>query len=305
MDLRKALIGGLILTNVVLAGYRTSMNSENSQANANNRPAVVETYEQVENKYSTNISDVGKIELTGKPEYIIIPSEMTEPPKVHEYDPNDWHTKQYPNYRQEFIRQIASISSGGKIYRNQAKDILGLFPEYMGNLKGLSVGDVGAGFGPDVLYWLEEGAEKVWATDIDPNSLSTIAWNVKSNLSDADERKVTLVKNILENPCLPIDSLDLVYMNQLHAWVTERPDHSYNLERYESELPIWWGAVNRSLRKNGKLIVIDFKPGNHRDMMFDPETAVKYIERNGFVIRKYIDDVPNQPNTWIGLFEKL
>jgi len=120
---------------------------------------------------------------------------------------------------------------------------------HLGLGEGSVIADIGAGNGKDTWVFAEIVAEtgKVYPEEIAEDK-------VKSLKDSAKKKGLTQVAPVLgrsDDPCLPPDSTDLVYMNRVY--------HHFAKPR-EMLRGIW-----RSLRPGGYLVVVDQRRGTLRD----------------------------------------
>ena len=119
---------------------------------------------------------------------------------------------------------------------------------HLGLNEGSVIADIGAGNGKDTWVFAEIVGEtgKVYAEEIDENKVKSLNDSAeKKNLS-----QVTAMLGSSSSPCLPSDSVDLIYMNRVY--------HHFAKPR-EMLRGIW-----RSLRPGGYLVVVDQLRGTLR-----------------------------------------
>ena len=144
----------------------------------------------------------------------------------------------------------ASKRGGGKTVKpaNRADSVQALVC-HLGLGKGSIIADIGAGGGRDTWVFADIVGKtgKVFAEEIEENK-------VKSLKAEAEKRDLNQVKPVLgrsDDPCLPADSVDLVYMNHVY--------HHFAKPR-EMLRAIW-----RSLKPGGYLAIVDRRRGTLRD----------------------------------------
>jgi len=145
---------------------------------------------------------------------------------------------------------LAGESAGSNSARPKSRaDSVRAVVSHIGLAEGSVIADIGAGNGKDT--WVFAGivgeTGKVYAEEIGADM-------VKS-LKDAAEKKnlaqVTAVLGRSDDPCLPPDTVDLVYMNRVY--------HHFAKSR-EMLRGIW-----RSLKPGGYLVIVDQRRGTLRD----------------------------------------
>jgi predicted methyltransferase len=120
---------------------------------------------------------------------------------------------------------------------------------HLGLGKGSVIADVGAGGGRDTWVFADivGTTGTVFPEEIEENK-------VKSLKTEAEKRNLSQVKPVLgqsDDPCLPVDSADLVYMNHVY--------HHFAKPR-EMLRAIW-----RGLKPGGYLTIVDQRRGTLRD----------------------------------------
>jgi predicted methyltransferase len=144
----------------------------------------------------------------------------------------------------------ASKRSGSKTVKpaNRADSVQALV-RHLGLGKGSIIADIGAGGGRDTWVFADivKKTGTVFAEEIEENK-------VKSLKAEAEKRDLNQVKSVLgrsDDPCLPADSADLVYMNHVY--------HHFAKPR-EMLRAIW-----RGLKPGGYLAIVDRRRGTLRD----------------------------------------
>jgi len=144
----------------------------------------------------------------------------------------------------------ASNRDGGKTVKpaNRA-DSVRVLTAHLGLGKGSVVADIGAGGGRDtwVFASIVGKTGTVLAEEIDEKK-------VRSLKTEAEKRDLSQVKSVLgrsDDPCLPADIADLVYMNHVY--------HHFARPR-EMLRAIW-----RGLKPGGYLVIVDRRRGTLRD----------------------------------------
>lgn len=120
---------------------------------------------------------------------------------------------------------------------------------YLGIGKGSAIADIGAGNGRDTWVFAEIAGEtgKVYPEEISEDKIKT--------LKDSAEKKgfgqVAPVLGCSDDPCLPADSVDMVYMNRVY--------HHFAKPRQMLR------GIRRSLKPGGYLVIVDQRRGTLRD----------------------------------------
>jgi len=132
---------------------------------------------------------------------------------------------------------------------------------HLGLGKGSVIADIGAGDGRDTWVFAEMVGDTgtVFAEEIDEGK-------VKSLKSQADEKGLSQVHAVLgcsDDPCLPPDSVDMVYMNRVY--------HHFSQPR--EMLRGFW----RSLRAGGYLVIADQRRGTLQDWVPRQRRATKHF----------------------------
>jgi len=131
---------------------------------------------------------------------------------------------------------------------NRANSVRALV-SHLGLGEGSVIADIGAGGGRDTWVFADIVGKTgmVFAEEIEENK-------VKSLKSEADKRDINHVKPVLgrsDDPCLPADSADLVYMNHVY--------HHFAKPRDMLQ------AIWRGLKPGGYLAIVDRRRGTLRD----------------------------------------
>ena len=144
----------------------------------------------------------------------------------------------------------ASNRSGGKTTKpaNRTDSVRALV-RHLGLGEGSVIADIGAGGGRDTWVFADIVGETgtVFTEEIEENK-------VKSLKAEAERRDLNHVKPVLgrsDDPCLPAESTDLVYMNHVY--------HHFAKPR-EMLRAIW-----RGLKPGGSLAIVDQRRGTLRD----------------------------------------
>lgn len=140
----------------------------------------------------------------------------------------------------------------------------------IGDLKGKTVADIGAGSGY-FTFKLARTAEKVIALDIDPNALEYIEnqkeivgdWsqNIDARLTPPD------VPNLLD------EEVDIVLIVNTYNFIPNKPDY--------------FPRLSEGMKTKGQLFIVDFKKGNipvgpSDDSKVDPQEIRSQLRRAGF-----------------------
>jgi len=181
---------------------------------------------------------------------------------------------------------------------NRADSVRALV-SHLGLGEGSVIADIGAGNGKDTWVFAEIVGEtgKVYAEEIDEDK-------VKS-LNDSTEKKnlsqVTAMLGSSISPCLPSDSVDLIYMNRVY--------HHFAKPR-EMLRGIW-----RSLRPGGYLVVVDQRRGTLRDWVPRHEretkhywiaetTVVREAREEGFIFTECAEEFWHEKEPFVLVFQR-
>ena len=182
--------------------------------------------------------------------------------------------------------------------RDRAASVRALV-SHLGLGNGSVIADIGAGNGRDTWVFAEIVGEtgKVFAEEI--------AEDMVKSLKDAAEKKnlaqvVAMLGNSV-NPCLPADSVDLVYMNRVY--------HHFAQPR-EMLRGIW-----RSLRPGGHLVIVDQRRGTLRDWVprYEREkkhyliaetTVVREAREEGFVFTVCAEEFWHEKDPFVLIFQR-
>ncbi len=113
----------------------------------------------------------------------------------------------------------------------------------LGNLRGKTVADIGAGTGFFAFRIANNGA-KVIAVDIDPRAIAWMESEKKRYPADVQALLETRLADP-DNPRLKPDEVDVILMVNTYIYLNDRVAYFKNLRR--------------DLRKNAQVIIIDFK----------------------------------------------
>jgi predicted methyltransferase len=144
----------------------------------------------------------------------------------------------------------ASNHNGSKTAKpSNRTDSVRALVRHLGLGEGSVIADIGAGGGRDTWVFADivGGTGMVFTEEIEENK-------VKSLKAEAEKRDLSQVKPVLgrsDDPCLPADTVDLVYMNHVY--------HHFGKPR-EMLRAIW-----RGLKPGGYLTIVDRHRGTLRD----------------------------------------
>ena len=164
---------------------------------------------------------------------------------------------------------------------------------------GSVIADIGAGNGKDTWVFAEIVGEtgKVYAEEIDENKVKSLNDSAeKKNLS-----QVTAMLGSSSSPCLPSDSVDLIYMNRVY--------HHFAKPR-EMLREIW-----QSLRPGGYLVVVDQRRGTLRDWVPRHEretkhywiaetTVVREAREEGFIFTECAEEFWHEKEPFVLVFQR-
>ena len=170
---------------------------------------------------------------------------------------------------------------------------------HLGLSEGSVIADIGAGNGRDTWVFAEIAGEtgKVFAEEIDENK-------VKSLKDSAEKKNLAQVIAMLGSsvkPCLPFDSVDMVYMNRVY--------HHFAKPR-EMLRGIW-----RSLKPGGYLVIVDQRRGTLRDWVprYEREkrhywiaetTVVREAREEGFIFTEYAEEFWHEEDPFVLVFQR-
>lgn len=238
----------------------------------------------------------GPTELTAAPPALYDPLTFTKAP-VFEASEFAW------NPEAVFDRWVHELDTkklqyGVSIY--EAK-------EHYPPLTGLTVADIGAGYGNNMLAWRDElgPTGRVVFTELDPNAARFIAYSAHEN-GYADRSMV--VVNTHDDPCLPVGQFDIVLLSQVHTNVTlgEYPRSEATEAAFRATSAAFFGAAARALKdENSRVIVIEGYQNQGPDadpkMNYHPEDeAIENIQRAGL---KLVNHTRND-HLWVASFSR-
>ena len=170
---------------------------------------------------------------------------------------------------------------------------------YLGLGEGSVIADIGAGNGRDTWVFADIVGEtgRVFAEEIEESKVRSLKESAeKKNLA-----QVTAVLGGSTNPCLPADSVDLVYMNRVY--------HHFAKPR-EMLRQIW-----RSLKPGGYLAIVDQRRGTLQDWVPRHErerkhywiaetTVVREAREEGFVFTACADECWHEEDPFVLVFQR-
>lgn len=162
--------------------------------------------------------------------------------------------------------------------------------EAIGLKPGMVVGEVGAGTGR-VTVWLAVSVGptgKVYANDIDAASLD----HLKKRCDMEGLANVTTILGTVEDPRLPLKSLDIAFMTNTYHHL-EKP-----VELVRNLLP--------TLKENGILAIVerDKDRSSHKDEATTQKDFIKQMDEAGFEVIK-IDTTMKEDNIYIARPKKI
>ena len=111
--------------------------------------------------------------------------------------------------------------------------------EYLGNIQGLTIMDIGAGSGYFSVTRAEKGA-KVIAADVDDEFQEFIKKRIdENNLKNIQTRKIPY-----DSPNLKKEEVDKVFIVNTYHHITDRPEY--------------FNKVKKGTKNDGELVIIDF-----------------------------------------------
>lgn len=197
------------------------------------------------------------------------------------FTPEVWageNTKNKPETRADAVRALVS---------------------HLGLGQGSVIADIGAGNGKDTWVFAEIVGEtgKVFAEEIDDDKVKSL----KDSAENKNLAQVIAMLGSSVNPCLPLDSVDLVYMNRVY--------HHFAKPR-EMLRGIW-----RSLRPGGYLVVVDQRRGTLRDWVPRHErekkhhliaetTVVREAREEGFIFTACAEEFWHEKDPFVLVFQR-
>lgn len=140
--------------------------------------------------------------------------------------------------------------------------------QFMGQLKGKTIVDIGAGTGYFV-FQLKDSAVNVVAADPDDRFLEYMAARLKAKPSS----HIQIRKAAYNSPPVNTQEADLVYMIDVYHHIENRVDY--------------FSQLRKGLKHEGSLVIVDFKKGDLLQgppdaMKIAPETIIKELNEAGF-----------------------
>jgi len=170
---------------------------------------------------------------------------------------------------------------------------------YLGLGEGSVIADIGAGNGRDTWVFADIVGEtgKVFAEEIEESKVRSL----KESAEKKNLPQVTAVLGGSTSPCLPQDSVDLVYMNRVY--------HHFAKPR-EMLRGIW-----RSLKPGGYLTIVDQRRGTLQDWVPRHErerkhywiaetTVVREAREEGFVFAACADECWHEKDPFVLVFQR-
>lgn len=174
-------------------------------------------------------------------------------------------------------------------------DVSAHFPA-MDQRRGGRIIDLGAGLAPTLHYFtgLVGPNGRYLMVDVDPRIIDFLEYRVsREDEHHRDRQRVVLVQNRMDDPCLPRRWADLVFLRNIHYWVTRLPDGAGPRELHK-----FWTAVTEAVAPGGRLVVVE----NHsfRDGL-TLKSQLKLLGETG--LRQVALDDSSQGN-WVAVFER-
>jgi len=168
--------------------------------------------------------------------------------------------------RRSFESLVASFESAERMAWQRPGALL----ELLEPLEGQSVADIGSGSGFLAFMMAERGADKVLCIDIDERFLAYILGKRDAlGLGEVIEPRLSPP----DRPALEAREVDLVVTVNTYHHIEDRP--------------AYFAAVREALRDGGRLVVVDFRPGDlpvgpPASMKIPPETIEAELREAGF-----------------------
>ncbi len=170
---------------------------------------------------------------------------------------------------------------------------------HLGLSEGSIIADIGAGNGRDTWVFAEIVGEtgKAFAEEIDEDKVKSL----KDSVEKKSLAQVIAMLGSSASPCLPPDSVDLVYMNHVY--------HHFAKPR-EMLRGIW-----RSLKPGGYLVVVDQRRGTLRDWVprYEREkrhywiaetTVVREAREEGFIFAECAEEFWHEEDPFVLVFQR-
>lgn len=169
----------------------------------------------------------------------------------------------------------------------ELEPILGLRP-------GGAVADVGTGAG-FYLWWFAEQVGptgRVYAVDVDPNSVAFL----RRRLERRPLPNLEVVQSRLDDCGLPEDSVDVVFMNQVHAFTSipataealaDPERRPRELSRFREQAARFVASLRRALRPGGRMVIVEMrKDANPVADLDRPEVREMLLSFGGFRLER-------------------
>jgi outer membrane protein assembly factor BamB len=157
--------------------------------------------------------------------------------------------------------------------------------------------DIGSGPGVDLLYFLNTFS-KLCIVEADKNSITFLCSLVDIYSKRFPKRKYSdrliIIRNPLENVCLPANSFDLITNFNIHLWVTDKPFSIKSESEFLKGKKLFYDSVIMALKPGGRLIIKDM----HKDSV--PNFA--YTARQ---VKKHMNDLYVKKRKLIFIGEKM
>jgi ubiquinone/menaquinone biosynthesis C-methylase UbiE len=178
-------------------------------------------------------------------------------------------------HEKSFDELVANFESQDRIDYQQPDKVL----EYLGNLKGKKVMDIGAGTGFFSFRMVEKGAEVI-AADVNEDFQKYIS-KKKDSLKISDD-KLSLRKLPYDSPELKNEEVDMVIIVNTYHHIENRQDYFLK--------------VKNGLKKGGRLVIIDFKKeetpvGPPVEMKLSPDEIMAELKACGLGKTKLSEDL--------------
>jgi ubiquinone/menaquinone biosynthesis C-methylase UbiE len=169
-------------------------------------------------------------------------------------------------HEKSFEELVANFESQDRIDYQQPDKVL----EYLGNLKGKKIMDIGAGTGFFSFRLVEKGAIVI-AADVSEDFQNYIA--KKKDSLKIGEDKLSLRKLGYDSPSLSDEEVDMVIIVNTYHHIENRKDY--------------FALVKKGLKKGGRLVVIDFKKhelpvGPPVEMKLTADEVSEELKSSGF-----------------------
>ncbi len=199
------------------------------------------------------------------------------------------------------MREFAdAIERSPKAEHTVVDEMVSIHFPTMNKERGGRVIDLGAGLAPTLHFFTDLVGPngRYLMVDVDPRIIDFLEYRVsREDEHHKDRQRVVLVQNTMDDPCLPRRWADLVFLRNIHYWVTRLPDKAGKKASLK-ELRRFWASVAGAVAKDGRLVVVEnyaFRDG------LTLESQLQLIASRG--LRRVLVDTKKKVN-WVAVFER-